>query len=181
MKIAVKFQSQNEMNKGLIPEYWPWKRVDIEDSEQLNYEAQSWTVFTQTEFDEYIRVNGVKIETHFMNQISDQYKYLDISIQKKIDFAQDLIDRLKKKNILEGINAAQGMWMHQKVRALPVSFAGMTFTIDLMNLVISGDLELACLSLIYSPADDMSETYHWLSSDRKAWIINELKLFLGWP
>ena len=82
--------------------------------------------------------------------------------------------------MLDGITAIQGMHMHHIFRAYPVSFGGQNFTIDLMNLAISGDLEIATLSLIYGYTDDMSQPYHWFSAERKQWVITELKKFLGW-
>ena len=105
---------------------------------------------------------------------------LRYSIVERKQFADELLERFKKKNILEGINAAQGFWMHHTLRAYPVTFMGVSFTIDIMNLAISGDLEIACLALMYGYTDDMSQAYHWMSGDRKQWLINELKTFLGW-
>jgi hypothetical protein len=180
--IAVKFQSQNPNNTAEIPDYWIWKKIEIDSEEAPEYQGAGWTTFTETAFAEYERTNKVKMETHYMAQLPS-YKYLDISIKEKKAFADDLIDRLKKKNITEGINGPRGLWVHERTRALSVTLPGVpyTFTVDLMNMVISGDLELACLSLMYSPADDMTLPWHWLSAERKNWIINELKLFLGWP
>lgn len=106
--------------------------------------------------------------------------YLKHSIKTRKDFADELLERFKKKNILDGINALQGMHMHHILRAYPVTYAGQSFTIDIMNLAISGDLEIACLCLIFGYTDDMLQAYHWLSGDRKQWLINELKAFLGW-
>jgi hypothetical protein len=181
MMIAVKFQSQNEKNTANIPGYWPWKKIEIRDEDQAVTESSGWTVYTQAQFDEYIRLNKIKLETYYIGKIPN-FQLSTESIQSKVDFAQELIERLKKKNISEGINALRGLWMHQRIRALPVTLPGApTMTIDLMNMVISGDLELACLSLMYTPPDDMTMPFHWLSQARLDWIIAELKLYLGWP
>lgn len=106
--------------------------------------------------------------------------YLKHSIKARKEFADELLERFKKRNILDGINAAQGIWMHHTLRAYPVTYAGESRVIDIMNLTISGDLEIACLCLMYGYTDDMSQSYHWMSGDRKQWLINELKTFLGW-
>ena len=106
--------------------------------------------------------------------------YLRFSIIERKKFADELLERFKAKNIKEGINAHQGLWMHHILRAYPVSFGGNDRVIDIMNLTISGDLEIACLSLIYGYTDDMSQPFHWMGGDRKQWLINELKSFLGW-
>ena len=109
---------------------------------------------------------------------TDSYKKYSIIERKK--FADELLERFKLRNINEGINALQGMHMHHLLRAYPVTFMGVSFTIDIMNLAISGDLEIACISLIYGATDDGSMAYHWMTQDRKSWLINELKSFLGW-
>ncbi len=106
--------------------------------------------------------------------------YLEYSIKERKQFADELLERFKKRNISEGINALQGMHMHHTLRAYPVTFSGMNFTIDIMNLAISGDIEIAALCLIYGYTDDMSQPYHWMSGDRKQWLINEMKAFLRW-
>lgn len=110
----------------------------------------------------------------------DADSYLKFSIVERKKFADELLERFKLRNINDGINALQGMHMHHLLRAYPVTFSGQSFTIDILNLAISGDLEIACLCLLYGATDDMSEPYHWMSSDRKAYLIGELKSFLGW-
>lgn len=109
-----------------------------------------------------------------------QNSYLEKSIRERKEFADSMLEKFKKKNINEGITAAQGMWMHQLLRAYQCTFQGEQRTLDIMNLAVSGDLEIACLALIYGQTDDMSEPYHWMSEERKQWLINELKTFLGW-
>lgn len=111
-------------------------------------------------------------------EVSDSY--LEYSIIERKAFADALLEKFKKRNISEGINALQGMWMHHTLRAYPIAFSGMNFTLDIMNLAISGDIEIACLSLMYGYTDDNSQPYHWLTGDRKQWLINEMKTFLRW-
>lgn len=110
----------------------------------------------------------------------DADSYLKFSIVERKKFADELLERFKLRNIKDGINALQGMHMHHLLRAYPVTFSGQSFTIDILNLAISGDLEIACLCLLYGATDDMSEPYHWMSSDRKEYLIGDLKSFLGW-
>jgi hypothetical protein len=75
----------------------------------------------------------------------------------------------------------QALWMHQRIRNWPCTLNDTEFTVDLMNMVISGDMATACLALMYGTPDDMSEPYHWLNEERLNWLINNLKGFLGWP
>lgn len=179
--IAVKFQSQNKNNVFGIPSYWPWKKLVITQDDVDSYSSDGWTVYSEADFNSYLANKKIKIDSYYMGLIEDKLKYLDVSIQKKKDFADDLISRNKKRNIQDGVTAVQGLWMHQRLRALPVTVAGMTFTIDILNMVISGDLELACISLMNTPPDDMTMPFHFLSRARISWLVVELKLFLGWP
>lgn len=182
MKKAFKTYSQNEKNVYSVPGALPWKLVEIDDNDQQYYESLGYTVLSESEYDQYL-IDQKAIYYKFDLALKvNQYNYLDISIKKRKEFADDLIERLKKRNMQQSINAVQGLWMHQKIRQLNVTLPGApTFSVDLMNMVVSGDLELACLSLMYSQADDMSLPYHWLSQERINWIIAELKKFLGWP
>lgn len=106
---------------------------------------------------------------------------ISISIKERKQYAEDLLERFKKKNISEGINALQAINMQAKVRALPVTFMGHSVTVDLLNCAISGDIEVAVLSLLYcTDIDDMSQPYHWLSQARVDWLVADMKNFLGW-
>lgn len=107
-------------------------------------------------------------------------EYLSATISERQKIAASIMDRLKARNIADGIGIAQALWVHHRLRALEVSFMGLEVTIDLMNLVISGDLESACISLMNSEPDDMSQPYHWLNEERIGWIVSEIKAVLGW-
>jgi len=52
--------------------------------------------------------------------------------------------------------------------------------IDMLNLVVSGDIEVACLTLQLLSLDDMTQPFHWLNEDRRTWMVNECKTYLGW-
>jgi hypothetical protein len=57
---------------------------------------------------------------------------------------------------------------------------GKTVTIDLLNLVVSGDLETAFFTIAAATPDDMSEDYHALSSTTLGFMRNQIGVFLGW-
>lgn len=105
---------------------------------------------------------------------------LDILIENRKVFSKELINEMKKRNINRGLNARQGLWMHHKMRALPVTFYGVNYTIDVLNMVISGDVELSCLALMNCELDDMTEPYHWLDAENRDWAVARLKAYLGW-
>lgn len=96
-------------------------------------------------------------------------------------FAQQLIARFKLSNIDNSIGAPQALWVHTRLRAVSITYLGVNYTIDLLNLVITGDLETAYLVLSLMAPDDMSETYHWLSSTMLGAIRSEIGSFLGYP
>jgi hypothetical protein len=102
------------------------------------------------------------------------------SIKQRKEFADQLLEEFKAKNISDGINGLQAMYMHHKLRALPVTFMGLSMTLDLLNMAISGDVEVAALSLLNCTPDDMSQPYHWLSAERRDWLVAKMKAFLGW-
>jgi hypothetical protein len=109
-----------------------------------------------------------------------QASYLKRTIVERKAYAEDLLERLKARNISQGINALQGMWMHSRMRALPITFMGVATTQDIMNMAVSGDIEIACLTLQNATPDDMSMPYHWWSQDRINWLITDMKAYLGW-
>ncbi|MFO0447770.1 MAG: hypothetical protein ACK52I_03610 [Pseudomonadota bacterium] len=109
------------------------------------------------------------------------FAMIEQSIKERKAFADDLMERLKKRNVLADINIGQALWTHSRLRALEVSYPGLpVMTVDLLNMVVSGDVEAACVALMFSVPDDMSQPYHFLSADTIAWIVGELKAYLGW-
>ena len=105
---------------------------------------------------------------------------LKFTIQQRKEFCEKLLDSFKKRNMGQGINAPQGLWLHHRMRALECSIFGVSYTLDVMNMAISGDVEMACIALQYMTLDDMSQAYHWMNADRRDYLVNEMKSFLGW-
>lgn len=99
-------------------------------------------------------------------------------------FGHDLMLAFKQKNISEGIQWFQAIHMHARFRAwnvqMPAELGGSVETVDLLNMILSGDIETACLSAIYGVPDDMTSPLHWVSADRMAWTIEQMKNWLGW-
>lgn len=106
---------------------------------------------------------------------------LNLTIGVRKAYCEDLMGRFKRANIEAGITAPQGLWMHHRMRAADISLGGLPLTLDILNMVVSGDVELGCVALQYVTPDDMTQTYHWLSSARLAWLVADMKVFLGWP
>lgn len=106
---------------------------------------------------------------------------LKLNIKARKDFADQLLEDFKFKNINEGINALQGLYMHSRMRELPITFMGLSMKVDILNMAVSGDLEVAALALLYCTPDDMSQPYHWFSVARRDYLVFKLKEYLGWP
>ena len=121
-----------------------------------------------------------KLAAYAASIVVDTSMQIKYTIKQRKEFAEQLLEEFKAKNLGEGINALQAMYMHHKVRKLDVNFMGVAMYIDLLNTAISGDVEVACLSLQYCVVDDMSMPYHWLNAERRDWLVNKMKTFLGW-
>ena len=106
---------------------------------------------------------------------------LNASIKDRKEWADGMLERFKKRNILLGINGAQALWLHHRMRALEINFMGIPMTQDILNMAVSGDIETACLSLLYSTLDDGSMPYHWYNEATRNWLVSEMKSYLGWP
>lgn len=107
-------------------------------------------------------------------------KYITATIKDRRLYADDLIERFKKYNMESGISASQAMWLQHKMRALNVNFYGLPMVIDMMNLIVSGDAEVATLALMNCEVDDMSMPYHFFSAAKRDWLVADLKKYLGW-
>ena len=111
--------------------------------------------------------------------VQSQSIFFDIKARKQ--FAEEMIERFKKENIKSGINAIQAIHMHTKIRELTGSFMGYPFKVDIINLVVAGDLEVAVICLMNADnLDDGSQPYHWFTAGRRDMIVQELKAYLGW-
>lgn len=99
-------------------------------------------------------------------------------------FGQDLMLAFKQKNISEGIQWYQAIHMHSRFRSwdvnMPAQLGGGVETVDLLNMILSGDIETACLSAQFGVPDAMNSPLHWVSPERMEWAINQMKEYLGW-
>lgn len=105
------------------------------------------------------------------------------TVQENKAFANNMMHKLKQKNLLQGLNSIdQAAWVHHRLRKIDyvLSF-GLTVQLDVLNLVVSGDLETAEHCLGQMLPDNMEEPYHWWTQERINWIRNEIRVYLGWP
>lgn len=105
---------------------------------------------------------------------------ISVTVSQRRQWAEEIIEEMKKDNLKEGINALQALWVHHRMRALSVTVSGVPFVIDLLNLVVSGDLEVAYVALGACSPDSMDQPYHWLSSEKIAAYRLKIAKKLGW-
>lgn len=111
----------------------------------------------------------------------EQLEYnIGVTVSQRRVWAEEIIEEMKKENLLAGINVMQALWVHNRLRALEITVGGVSFVIDLMNLVVSGDLEVAYVALGYTTPDDMSQAYHFLSTEKIASYRLKIAKKLGW-
>lgn len=101
------------------------------------------------------------------------------------EFGSNLMLAFKQKNISESCQWYNAAWLHSRVREWKVTFppalGSAVVFVDVQNMIMSGDIETACLSLIYGESDDMTSPLHWVSDERRQWLIDQMKAWLGWP
>lgn len=113
----------------------------------------------------------------------------DLEARRK--FGSDVMLAFKQKNISEGIQWYQAQWLHSRMRewqinmppALLAAMGGVpdpVIKVDLVNIIVAGDIETASLALTYGVPDDMTSPFHWASAERLAWMNTQLKTWLGW-
>lgn len=106
------------------------------------------------------------------------------TVQENKTFADDCMQRFKQKNIIEGLSTMdQAAWVHHRMRVVDYTLAedSSVVKIDLMNLIVSGDIELAYFVMGQMVPDDMTKPYHWWTQARIDWVRNEIATYLGWP
>lgn len=111
----------------------------------------------------------------------DNSVYVKRTIKERKEFSEQMLEEFKAKNISEGINALQALKMQEKSKRIMFSFMGVDGEVDILNCAVSGDVEVACLALMYcTNLDDMSLPYHWLNTARRDWLVSKMKAYLGW-
>lgn len=115
--------------------------------------------------------------------VNAQAMALNWLIKDRKIFAEDMMERFKNRNILSGMNIIKALWLHHRTRSWPVTLppqmGGFSYTVDILNMAVSGDLETAYFSLRYGVLDDMTQPYHCLDADTVGWLKNELSNYLG--
>lgn len=114
-----------------------------------------------------------------LDDLTEEQKKIVHDSEAARNFALRLMSIFKLSNKQEGINALQALWVHHRLRAAEITFMGMPMVLDVMNLVISGDIEVAYLALDNMTPDDGSQPFHWLTSARIDLLKSTIVDYLG--
>lgn len=170
MKIAVKFQSQNNGNKDGVPSYWPWKRLTIEDSQAEDYEANGFTIYTEAEFEKYIEEHQAAYGLWASAKDSDLLKLKVIGLVEKefenfhpskIDFRRHLKPNIylqKKIFMLKNGRPNYAEYYYEDVKICEIKFE---FTTNPLNFMTRRTEKLGWVN----QAGDI-ETY-WIIHDQQ--------------
>lgn len=129
-------------------------------------------------------MDETSLDSVISSHIPDYTKiYVQKTVQENKVFADNMMQRMKEKNLLEGLSTIdQAAWVHHRLRKVDYNLdAGLVVQIDVLNLVVSGDIETAESVLGQMSPDDMTEPYHWWTQARIDWVRNEVRSYLGWP
>ena len=188
MNVAFKTQASNPDKPEGMPDAWPWGQVvNLGESTTPPNSDTDWVVMTLLAFEGYKAIHRPAFNAYqnLIKQQEAEFQELDRLNKDRIKFGADLLLKFKQRNISEGIQWFNAIHLHSRIRnwqvTLPAQLGSQVVFVDLYNMLSSGDIETTCLSLIYGQVDDMTNPIHWVTEDRKQWLIDQMKLFLGWP
>lgn len=166
-----------------IPLDWPYEVRDLGESTQLP-EGDGWTLATLVELNAY-RAARAEAFAAFQAANPRGLTALELSIERDERhrrFAQELISELKLGNQQASIPFENVLHLQGRLRSLEVTHpSGRTYVLDLINLVVTGDVETAFYALAYVTPDDMTQQWHWLSAQMLGSIRARMAAFLGVP
>jgi hypothetical protein len=137
------------------------------------------------------KINQGLISTALSNVSDDDLKLQQAKDDCAREFSNCLMSFFKTSNQIESsINALQAVWVHHKLRAIPLTQLVIpgadpivlpeTWSIDLMNLIISGDMEVAFIVLNSMQVDDMTMPWHFLNAQNVGILKLAIAQYLGW-
>jgi len=204
--IAFKTWNQAPSNPKSVPSEWPWIQENITSEEIVGKLADGYQVLSdeafaayidarQESYDEWLEANPNETDFIINQMILTPEQLTQLATDEAHrKFASNLMAVLKVLNQGSGISLAQSLWVHHRLRSLQIvvtsematampvyaPLVGVTLTIDLLNCVISGDLETSFFALAGAVPDDMSEDYHALSAELIGFIKTQIGIYLGW-
>jgi hypothetical protein len=99
--------------------------------------------------------------------------------QQNIEFGQQLLQDWMRKNSLEGMTIDQSLWVFSRFEALYLDLPWGNSRIDLFKLFQAGALPTLYYCLFKITPDDMTESYHWVTSERIDWVKERVANHIG--
>jgi hypothetical protein len=122
------------------------------------------------------------VHTH-SSSFSSSFEYLMNSSAKSqeqnMTFGRTLLHDFMRKNILEGMNISQSLWVFSRFEAFEVSTSFGSKRVDLFKMFQSGAIPTVYFCILQVSPDSMEEGYHWITADRLEWVKVRLREFLG--
>ncbi len=180
-----------------VPLDWPWQTVIIDESQQSVYEQAGFTVLADAGYTAYLEERQATYDTWFAAYqiwLATNPEFVGHSIIKTKAWADGLMEDVKTLKILNNVGVSGGLWVHHRFRAITYTvdaghvsafpplapLLGVTITTDLINLIVTGDVESAYGVLVCTVPDDMTQPYHCVSQALLDYIKGRIAQFLGW-
>lgn len=175
-----------------VPADYPWVIQDCTSEQVAFLEAKGFTVMSDADFSAYLASKQAAYDEWldaYQAELAADPVHIRKSVQYRRRWAECLIDDLKTLNVQAGLNLSQSIWVHHRMRELTVEFTTEManqfppvaplvgvgpLKLDLMNLVVSGDVETAYAVLMFCQKDDMSQPYHALNSEMAGYIMQRI-------
>lgn len=169
---------ERELN-GNPPLGWPKESIILNSESEAKVLGESgYTVLDEQSFEEMKRSIADDFREYEERYLKPNDLFLSAMAEneEKILAGKRVLIRFKLKNLSEGINWPQAVWLHSRVKDWDVNVNGVgVFKVDLYNVLNSGDLESAVYMILSGVPDDMTQPYHWVTLDRMQWVAEEIQ------
>jgi hypothetical protein len=129
----------------------------------------------EQELDVLISNHSTSFQTDFNYLMSVSEK----TQEQNINFGRTLLHDFMRKNIIEGMNIKQSLWVFARFEEFTISCDFGSKRVDFFKMFQSGAIPTAYYCLSQVAPDTMTETYHWLNQERLDWIKVQIQGYLG--
>lgn len=119
------------------------------------------------------------IAAHSPSSFDYQFEVSRENQEAAIEYGSRVIKDWMRKNSLEGISIVQSLWVFSRLEEISVGFPFGTKHVDIFKMLQGGALASSYYCLLAVAPDDMTQPYHWVTSDRLNWMKQELAIYLG--
>lgn len=185
VKLWSSVSAEERKKSGNPPPEWVKESIYFSDNQSVPYfESLSYQVMTDDEFTAYLAQHQSSFDAYLQTGYQEvaSFNVLFQENEEKIRKGKEFLLLFKLRNLAEGINWPQAVWLHHRIKNWNVNIINLgAFEVDIYNVINSGDLESAIYMLQSGEADDMSKPYHWVTPARIQWCVQELTKLLQSP